>query len=246
MSLLLNTLSRFVTTFLSRNNHLSISWLQSPSAVILEPPKIKSVTVSIISPLICHEEMGSDATIFVFWKLSFKSAFSLSSFSFIKRLFSSSSLSRIRIVSSAYLRLLIFLPAILIPACASSSPAFCMMYPAYRLNKQGVNIQPWCTPFPILKQSIVPCLVLTVASWPTYRFLRRQVRWSDIPVSLRIFHSLLWSTCQRLYHSQWSRSRCFLGILLLCLWSNRCWQFDTSAFSKSSLNIWKISFRNLL
>ena len=62
-------------------------------------------------------------------------------FHFIKRLFSSSSLSVIRVVSSAYLSLLIFIPAILIPACASSSPAFCMMYCAYKLNKQGDNIQ---------------------------------------------------------------------------------------------------------
>ena len=59
---------------------------------------------------------------------------------------------------------LIFLPAILIPACDSSSPAFRMMYSTYKLNKQGDNIQPWCTPLPILKQSVAPCPVLTVAS----------------------------------------------------------------------------------
>ena len=126
------------------------------------------------------------------WAIS--QLFPLSSFTFIKRLFSSSSLSAIRVVSSAYLRFLIFLPAILIPACASSSPAFLMMYSAYKLNKQGNNIQPWRTPFPIWNQSVVPCPVLTVASWPAYRFLKRQVRWSDIPMSFRIFHSLLWST----------------------------------------------------
>src|SRR5574341_193020 len=73
--------------------------------------------------------------------LSFQPTFSLSSFTFIKRLFSSSSLSAIRVVSSAYLRLLIFLPAILIPACVSSTPAFLMMYFAYKLNKHGDNIQ---------------------------------------------------------------------------------------------------------
>ena len=84
-------------------------------------------------------------------------------------------LSAIRVVSSAYLRLLIFLPAILIPACASSSLAFCMMYSAYKLNKQGDNIQPWRTPFPIWNQSVVLRPVLTVASWPAYRFLQRQV-----------------------------------------------------------------------
>ena len=127
-----------------------------------------------------HEVMGPDAMIFPFWKLSFKPAFLLSSFTFIKRLFSSSSLSAIRVVSSACQRLLIFLPAILIPVCYSSSPAFLMMYSACKLNKQGDNIQPWHTPFPNWNQSDVPCLVLTVASWPWYRFLRRQIRWSGI------------------------------------------------------------------
>ena len=74
--------------------------------------------------------------------LSLKPTFSLSSFIFIKRLFSSLLLSAINVVSSEYLRLLIFLPEILIPACASSSPAFHMMYSAYKLNNQGDNIQP--------------------------------------------------------------------------------------------------------
>ena len=90
------------------------------------------------------------------------------------------------VVSSAYLRLLIFLPAILIPICASSSPGFHIMYSQYKLNKQGNNIQLGRTPFPIWNQSIVPCPVLTVAPWPTCRFLMRQVRWSGIPISLRI------------------------------------------------------------
>ena len=67
MSLLLNTLSRFVIAFLPRNKHLLISWLQSPSIVILEPNKIKSVTVSIFSPFICCEVMGlEEAMILVF------------------------------------------------------------------------------------------------------------------------------------------------------------------------------------
>ena len=70
------------------------------------------------------------------------------------------------------------------------------MYSAYKLNKQDDNIQLWRTPFLIWNQSVVPCLVLTVASWPAYRFLMRQVRWSGIPTSWRIFHSLLWSTQQ--------------------------------------------------
>ena len=88
--------ARLVILFLPRIKHLLISWLQSPFAVILEPKKIKSVTVSIVSPSICHEVMGPDAMILVFWRLSFKPASSLLTFTFIKRLFSSSSLSAIR------------------------------------------------------------------------------------------------------------------------------------------------------
>ena len=107
MSLLFNTLTRLVTAFLSRRRYLSIAWLQSPSAVILEPPKIKSLTVSIVSPSICHEVMEPDAMMSVSWMLSFKPTFPLSSFTFIRRLFSSSSRSAIRVVSSAYMRLLI-------------------------------------------------------------------------------------------------------------------------------------------
>ena len=66
MSLLFNMLSRLVTAFRPRSKHLLISWLQSPSAVVLEPRKIKSLTVFIVSPSICHEVMGQDAMIFVF------------------------------------------------------------------------------------------------------------------------------------------------------------------------------------
>ena len=147
MSLLFNMLSRLVIAFLPRSKHLLISWLQLPSSGILVPPKLNSVTVSIVSPSICQKVMGPDAMILVFWMLSFQPTFSLSSFTFIKRLFSSSSLSAIRVVSSAYLRLLVFLPAILIPVSASSSPAFLIMY-SYKLNKQGDNIQPWHIPIP--------------------------------------------------------------------------------------------------
>ena len=117
MSLLFNMLSRLAITFLPRRKRLFISWLQSPSIVILKSKKIKSLTVSTVSPSMSHEVMGPDAMIFVFWMLSFKPTFSLSTLTFVKRLLSSSSLSAIRVVSSAYLRLLIFLPAILIPAC---------------------------------------------------------------------------------------------------------------------------------
>ena len=120
MSLLLNMLSRLVITFLPRSKCPLISWLQSPSAVILEPPKLNFYPVSTVYPSISHEVMGPDAMILVFWMLSFKPTFLLSTFTFIKRLFSSSSLSSIRVVSSAYLRLLIFLPAIFIPWGAES------------------------------------------------------------------------------------------------------------------------------
>ena len=88
-------------------------------------------------------------------------------------------------------------PSNLDSSCASASLAFHMMYSAYKLNKQGDNIEHWCTPFPIWNQSVLPCLVLTVASWPAYRFLRSQVGWSGISSSLRIFLSLLWFTQPR-------------------------------------------------
>ena len=111
MSLPLNMLSKLVITFLPRSKSLLISWLQSPNAVILEPKKIMSVF--IVSPSICHEVIGQDALIFVFWMLSFKPTFSSSSSTFIKSLFSSS-VSAVSVVSSACLMLLIFLPTILI------------------------------------------------------------------------------------------------------------------------------------
>ena len=105
----------------------------------------------------CHD--------FSFLNVEFQASFfSLSSFTLIKRFFSSSSLSAIRVVLSAYLRLLIFLPEILILACDLSSLAFHMMYSACKLNKQGDNIQPWRTPFPIWNQSAVSYSVL----WPSF------------------------------------------------------------------------------
>ena len=92
MSLHFKTLSKFVIAFLPRSNHLLISWLQSPSAVILELKKIKSLTVSIVSPYECHEVMGPVAMILVFLTLSFKAIFSLSLFTLIKRLITISKL----------------------------------------------------------------------------------------------------------------------------------------------------------
>ena len=117
MSLLFNMLSRCVIAFLPRRKCLLISWLLSLSAVILEPRNIKPVIVSTFYPPIYHEVMGLDAMILVFWMLNFKPVFSLSSFTIIKRLFSSSLLFAIRMISSADLNLLIFLSTILILAC---------------------------------------------------------------------------------------------------------------------------------
>ena len=195
MSLLFNMLSRLAIIFFFKCKHLLMSWLQSPSTVILEPKKIKSVTISTFYSSVYHEVMELDAMILVFLMLIFKPAFSLSSFTLIMMLLSSSSLYAITVVSyggiMSYLRLMILLLAILIPTCISFSPAFYLMYSA---NKQGDNIQPWHTLFPILNQSIVSCLVLTVASWPAYRFLGGQIWWSGIVISLRSFHNLLWST----------------------------------------------------
>ena len=104
MSLLFNMLSRLVITFLPRSKCLLISWLHSPPTVISEPQKIRSATVS---PSICHEVMGPDTMILVFWMVSFKPTSSLSSVTFIKRHFSASSLSALRVVPSVYNLLLI-------------------------------------------------------------------------------------------------------------------------------------------
>ena len=186
-----NSVQLFIA-FLPRSNCLLISWLQSPSAVLLEPKKRKSVTASTFSPSIFHEVKGLDAMILVFLILSFKPAFSLSSLYLIERFFSSSSLSPIRVVSSAYLRFLVLLPVVLIPACNSSVLALLMICFTCKFNKQGDHKQPCHTPISILNQSVVPYRVLTVSSWPKCRFLRRQVRWSGIPISLN--YSLLWST----------------------------------------------------
>ena len=132
-----NTLSRFVIAFLPRSRCLLISWLQSLSAVILEPKKIKSVTAPLF-PLLFAMKWWDQ----ILWS---SSQFSLSSFTLIKRLFNSS-LSVIRVASSTYLRVLIFLLAILILAYNSFILAFPMMYSACKLNKQGDNIQPYHTP----------------------------------------------------------------------------------------------------
>ena len=173
--------------------------------------------------------MGPDAMILVFWTLSFKPAFSLPSFTFIKRLFSSSLLSAIRVVSSAYLRLLIFLLAVLIPACASYSQAFLMMYSAYKLNKQGDNIQPWCTPFPIWNQSL-PCPVLLLPDLHTG--LSRGRSGGLVFLSLVEF-STVYSDPYRLCFGI-KRNRCFSGTLVFSMiqWMLAIWSLVTLPFLK--------------
>ena len=117
------------------------------------------------------------------------------------------------------------------------------MYSAYKLNKQGDNIRPWHTPFPIWNQSVVLWPVLTVTSWPAYRVLRRQVRWSGIPISWRIFHSLLWHTVKGFGIVNKAEVDVFLE--LSCFFNDPTdvgyLISSSSAFSKSSLNIWKFT-----
>ena len=145
---------------------------------------------------------------------------------------------------------MIFLPAILIPACVSSSPEFLMMYSACKLNKQDDNIQPWHTPFPIWNQSAVPRPVLTTASWPTYRFLRGQadqVVWyshlfQNFPQFVVIHTVKGFGIVNKAKADVFLELSCFfddpvdVGNLIS----------GSSAFSKSSFNIWKFTVHVLL
>ena len=164
MSLLFNTLSRFVVALLPRSNCLLISWLRSPSTEILELKERKFVTISTFSPSICHEVIGLDVMILVL--LIFGLAWFFHS--------PPSPSSRDSLVPLCFLLLgwyhlhiwgCWFLPLILIPVCNSSSLAFLMMCSVYRLSKQGGSRQPCHTPFLVLNQSFVPYTVLTFASW---------------------------------------------------------------------------------
>ena len=136
---------------------------------------------------------------------------------------------------------------ILIPACASSSPTFLMMYSSYKLNKQGDSIQPCCTPFPIWNQSVVPCPVLTVASWPAYRFLKRQVRWS-VRWSSHLFQRLgkqlntklttlvMYATCL-----QQTSNKIFIFYIKQVLLSFRSWGYQTF---KKCIFFFEVNFSN--
>ena len=99
------------------------------------------------------------------------------------------------------------------------------MHSAYKWNKQDDNIQPWHTPFLIWNQSVVLCPVLTVASWPAYKFLRRQVRWSGIPISFRIFHFIVIHTVKGFGIVNKAKIDVFLEVLLF-QWSSGYWQLD--------------------
>ena len=246
MSLLFNMLSRLVIASLQRSKHLLISWLQSPSAVILEPPKTKFVTVSIVSPSICYEVMRPDAMVLVFWMLSFKPTFSLSSFTFNKRLSSSSLLSSIRVVSSVYLRLLIFLLTILIPAYTSFNLAFHMKYSAYKLNKQVTRYS-----LDVLLSQFGTSLLFYVQFW--LLLLNLHTDFSGGRSGGLVFPSLSeFSTvscdphCQRF--DVVNKAEVFLE--LSCFLNNPVdignLISGSSAFSKSNLNTWKLTVHTLL
>ena len=174
----------------------------------------------------------------------------------LRRKKSFSWLSPIRVISSAYMRLLILLLAISIPPWDSSSPAFHMIYSAYKLNKQGYNIQPWHVPFSILSQSIVPCKFLTVASWPAYRFLRRQVRWSGIS---HLFKNFPWFVVTHtvkefnivneagvnvslefpcFFYDPTDVHNLISGSSAFCQFSLYIWKFLVHEVLKRSLNMW--------
>ena len=238
-----------VITFLPRSKRLLISWLQSPSEVILEPPKIKSVTVSTVSPSICHEVKGSDAMILVFWMLSFKPAFSFSSFTFNQRLV------LLFLFTFYHKGGDICISEVIDTSLGNLDSSSCFIEPgishdvfAYKLNKQDDNIQPWHTAFLIRNQSVVPHPVLTVASWPTHRFLRRQVRWSASPISFRIFHSLLWSTQSKALAV--NKAEIDVCLKLSCFFDDPTGVGNlisgSSAFPKPSLNISKFTVHVLL
>ena len=154
--------------FPSNSNSLLLSWLQSPSTVILENKNIKSVTASSFFPFSCHEVMQPDAMMLVFLNVEFQASFCThlfhphhKAFWFLFTFCHKSDIICWYFSQESWFQLVVH------PA----SDAFCIE------AKQGDNIQPCDTPFPILNQSVFPCLVLTVASWPTYR---RQVRWLGI------------------------------------------------------------------
>ena len=154
------------------------------------------------------------------WTLSFKPAFSLSSFTFIKRLFSSSSLPAIKVVSFCISKGIDIFPGNLDSSLCFIQPG--IMYSAYKLNKQGDNIQPWRTPFPIWNQSVAPCPVLTVASWPPHRFLMRLLYWTLIMFAVLVH----------------------LNVFVFQIYNHSFFRVVVSGFPSPSLSFY-ISFRNI-
>ena len=182
MSLLFNMLSRLVIAFHPRSKCLLISWLQSSSTVILEPKKIESMTAYTFSPSICREVMGSDAVILVFWMLSFKSICYCrpspsSRDASVTLLFLPLEWYHLHMWGCWYFSWQSWFQLVIHP---TQHFTWCVMYSTYNVNKQSDSIQPWGTTFPILNLFVVPCPVLTVASWPACRFLMRQARCSSI------------------------------------------------------------------
>ena len=251
MSLLFNMLSNLVITFHPRSKYLLISWLQSPSAVILEPPKMKSVTVFTVSLFAMKWwDWKPWSSFSECWALSqhFHSPLSLSSRVSWRGSSSrgSSSLSAISVVSSAYLRLLIFLPAILILAYVSFSPAFLVMCSECKLSKQGDNIHPrWCIPFPIWNQSVM-CSLLTVTSWPASQEAGQMVWYFHLFQNFPQF--VVIHTVKSFDIVNKAEIDVSLG--LSCLFNDPedigNLIFGSSAFSKTSLNIWMFKVNVLL
>ena len=207
MSLLFNMLFRLVLAFFPRSKRVLISWLQSPSAVILKPKKRKSVSISTFPHLFamkCCDQMPW-SSFFERWVLS--------------QLFYSPLSPSIR----GSLVPLCFLPLkwyhLPISGCwyfsqqswlqfVSHSAQHFTWYSAYKLNKQGDNT----LMYSFSKFEQVSCFMSSsVGSCPAYRFLRRQVRWSGIPISLRIFHSLLWSTQSKALVKSMKQKYMFFG-----------------------------------
>ena len=168
--------------------------------------------------------MGSDTMILVFWMLSFKPTFSLSSFTFIETFYF--------LFTFCHKGGVICITVVIDISPVSLDSSLCFFQSSVshdvfciEVKRQGDNIQPRRTPFPIWNQSVVPCSVLTVASWPAYRFLKRQVRWSGIP---HLFHNfpqfIVIHTVKGFGIVNKAEIDVFLELLLFP-WSSRCWQF---------------------
>ena len=166
--------------------------------------------------------MGLDAMIFIFWMLNFKPTFSFS-FTFNKRLFSFSLLLAKRVVLSVYLRLLVFLSAILTPACASSSLAFHVMYSAYKLNKQDDNIQPWHTSCPNLEPVHCP---MSGSNWFFLTCIQISQKTGKVDWCCHCCENFPVCCDPDKDFILVNEAEVLSGILVLILWYNTYWQFD--------------------